>query len=112
VTTSTHADEYRTITCVLKAVRKAAGLTQQEAADRLDKPQSYVDRLYGGERRIDIVEFIILARAKEIDPMKMFRKIVKQVGIGWKRRDRAIRVEPSALSDGGSCHGEDAPRWK
>lgn len=37
--------------------RKKAGLTQQALADRLGKPQSFVAKYEGGERRLDVVEF-------------------------------------------------------
>jgi len=43
--------------------RKAAGLTQQALALRLKKPQSFVAKYEGGERRLDVVEFITVARA-------------------------------------------------
>lgn len=42
----------------LRALRAEAGLTQQELADRLGKPQSYVAKTEVAERRIDVVEFV------------------------------------------------------
>lgn len=42
--------------------RQKAGLSQQQLAARLKRPQSFVARLESGERRIDVVEFIVLAR--------------------------------------------------
>jgi transcriptional regulator with XRE-family HTH domain len=41
--------------------RKAAGLTQRELADRLNKSQSFVALIETSQRRIDIVEFIAIA---------------------------------------------------
>src|ERR1700733_5941936 len=43
--------------------RKAAGWTQRELADRLHKPQSFVAKDEGGERRIDVVEFLTVCQA-------------------------------------------------
>jgi len=43
--------------------RKSAGLTQAELADRLRCHQSFVARIESGERRIDVVELIVLTRA-------------------------------------------------
>ncbi|WP_240633804.1 helix-turn-helix domain-containing protein [Caulobacter flavus] len=43
--------------------RKEAGLTQRELADRLGKPRSFVSKIEGRERRIDVVEFIAIAKA-------------------------------------------------
>jgi len=47
--------------------RKSAGLTQQELAKRLHKPQSFVAKYEGGERRVDVVEFIEICKAIEAD---------------------------------------------
>lgn len=42
--------------------RIRAGLSQQELAAKLKRHQSFVARLESGERRIDVVEFTVLAR--------------------------------------------------
>lgn len=47
----------------LVAARKAAHLTQAQLAARLHQHQSFVARVESGERRIDVVELIVLARA-------------------------------------------------
>ena len=51
----------------LIAARKAAGLTQEQLAARLKQHQSFVARVESGERRIDVVELIVLARALGTD---------------------------------------------
>ena len=57
--------------------RKSAGLTQQELAKRLHKPQSFVAKYEGGERRIDVVEFVTICRALEVDPMRLLKALVR-----------------------------------
>ena len=47
--------------------RKSAGLGQDDLADRLKCHQSLVARIESGERRIDVVEFIVLSRALGFD---------------------------------------------
>ena len=47
----------------LVEARRAAGLTQAQLAQRLHCHQSFVARVESGERRIDVVELIVLARA-------------------------------------------------
>nr|WP_232272161.1 helix-turn-helix transcriptional regulator [Thiosulfatihalobacter marinus] len=47
--------------------RNKAGLSQQQLAARLKRPQSFVARLESGERRIDVVEFTVLARVIGFD---------------------------------------------
>jgi transcriptional regulator with XRE-family HTH domain len=60
----------------LVAVRHKAGIRQQALARKLGKPQSFVAKYEGGERRIDVVEFIAIARALGADPVKLFRAFV------------------------------------
>jgi transcriptional regulator with XRE-family HTH domain len=43
--------------------RKAAGLTQADLAARLRCHQSFVARVESGQRRIDVVELVVLVRA-------------------------------------------------
>jgi transcriptional regulator with XRE-family HTH domain len=57
-------------------IRKKAGLTQQELAKRLRRPQSFVAKYEGGERRIDIVEFLWLVRAMKADPTVVLRSLI------------------------------------
>lgn len=47
----------------LIAARKDAGLTQAALANRLKCHQSFVARVESGQRRIDVVELIVLTRA-------------------------------------------------
>jgi len=57
--------------------RKDAGLTQQQVADALGQYQSFVARLESGQRRIDVVELLDLARILKFDPVKALREIEK-----------------------------------
>ncbi|TNC89297.1 MAG: transcriptional regulator [Alcanivorax sp.] len=41
---------------LIKELRKSAGLTQIELAQKLDRPQSYVSKYESGERRLDVIE--------------------------------------------------------
>ena len=53
--------------------RKKAGLTQADVASRLGKPQSFVSKTELGERRLDVVEFVEVATAIGLDPMRLLR---------------------------------------
>lgn len=59
----------------LVAARLSAGLTQAQVATRLGKPQSFVAKVEGGERRLDIFELLDLARAIDIDLEGLLRGI-------------------------------------
>ena len=66
-------DEHARLIGLLVAVRKNAGIRQQALAKKLGRPQSFIAKYDGGERRIDVVEFAMIARALGADPVKLFR---------------------------------------
>ena len=66
--------------------RKAAGLTQHALALRVKKPQSFVAKYEGGERRIDVVEFVTIVRALGADPVKLFGDYVAGVPASKAKR--------------------------
>ncbi len=41
---------------LLRKIRKDAGLRQDDVAERLGRPQSFVSKYESGERRLDILE--------------------------------------------------------
>lgn len=51
-----YTKEYKEITKRLKQARIDSGFSQQEVADKLNKPQSYISKIESGERRLDVVE--------------------------------------------------------
>jgi transcriptional regulator with XRE-family HTH domain len=65
--------EYARLVEILVAVRHGSGVRQQALAKKLGRPQSFVAKYEGGERRIDVVEFIAIVRALGADPVKLFR---------------------------------------
>jgi transcriptional regulator with XRE-family HTH domain len=73
---SLKSPEYKRLVDVLVAVRKKAGVRQQALAKKLRKPQSFVAKYEGEERRIDLVEFIAIVRALDGDPVGLFREFV------------------------------------
>ena len=73
---SLKSPEYARLIEMLVAVRHDAGVQQQKLAAKLGKPQSFIAKYEGGERRIDLIEFIAIARALGADPMKLFRDFV------------------------------------
>jgi transcriptional regulator with XRE-family HTH domain len=74
---SIHSPDHLRLREVLIAARKAAGLTQDEVARRIRRPQSFVAKYEGGERRIDVVEFMTIARALGRDPRDVFDELVR-----------------------------------
>jgi transcriptional regulator with XRE-family HTH domain len=73
---SLNSPEYERLIAMLVALRHAAGIRQQKLAEKLKKPQSFIAKYEGGERRIDLVEFIAIARALDADPVMLFKDFV------------------------------------
>jgi len=65
--------------------RKAAGLTQRELSDRLHKPQSFVAKYEGGERRVDVVEFLTVCQAIGADSAKLLKALKNAIANGNHR---------------------------
>ena len=62
---------------LLVSRRAAAGLSQEEVACRLRRPQSFISKYESGERRLDLVEFIEIAEAIGFDPGKLLAELIK-----------------------------------
>jgi len=77
---SVHSPEQTAFGELMVAARRNAGLTQHKLAKRLGKPQSFVAKYEGGERRLDVLEFIAVARAIGADPTRLMRTLVKRSG--------------------------------
>jgi len=72
----------------MRAAREARGVTQQELAKRLGKPQSFVSKAEMGERRLDVVEYLHFMRAIEGEPHALLRQLEQDYRPVRRRRDR------------------------
>lgn len=62
MTKSLRTEGHAALTQALIAARKASGLTQQELAEQLGRSQSFVAKIELGERRVEVVELVEIAR--------------------------------------------------
>jgi transcriptional regulator with XRE-family HTH domain len=67
---------YEKLQGLLKALRKKQGIRQQELAERLGRVQSYVSKYEGGERNIDLIELIDVAKSIDLDPAVVISELV------------------------------------
>jgi len=74
-----HNDLYRRLIDRLAEARSEAGMTQQMLADRLDKPQSFVAKVEGYERRLDIFEFLEISNVIGYDPIPSLNEAWKEI---------------------------------
>lgn len=75
---SLHQPENRLLSELLAGARRKAGISQEILAKRLKRPQSFVAKYEGGERRLDVVEFLAIARAIGTDPIRLLRQIMRK----------------------------------
>lgn len=59
-------EAYGALLAALIAARKQAGLSQAALARKLDKPASFVGKYELGERRLDVVELMVILKQLEL----------------------------------------------
>ena len=81
MTKSVFTDNYTTFLKILVRSRKAVGMTQTELANKIKENQSYISKYENGERRLDVIEFIEIAKALGVDPLRVIDELVGN----WKK---------------------------
>jgi transcriptional regulator with XRE-family HTH domain len=59
----------------LVSAREKAGLTQHSLARRLGRHQSFVAKYEGGERRLEVIEFVQICRKIGVKPEQLLRRL-------------------------------------
>jgi len=60
---------------VLIAARKANGLNQTELAAALKRTQTFVSNYERGERRLGLVDFVLIARTLGVEPAELLKRV-------------------------------------
>ena len=68
-------DEYKTLLLRLVSARINAGLTQRELASRMNRPQSFVSKYERRERRLDVLDLVIVCRVLNVDACSLIQEI-------------------------------------
>ena len=71
--------EQRVLQQVLRQLRMSAGLRQEDLAQLLDEPQSFVSKYESGERRLDLIELRCIASAIGISLPDLVQRFEEQV---------------------------------
>lgn len=66
---------YRKIIELLVTTRKQFLITQQQLADRIEKPQSYIAKIEKYERKLDVLEFIELCEALGVKASELIQAV-------------------------------------
>lgn len=66
---------YQLLSSELRAMRKEAGLSQIELAQRLDKPQSFVSKYENNDRYLNFIEVLDVCEACNASPVELIEKL-------------------------------------
>lgn len=64
---SLHSDRQRELIAALVAQRKAKGLSQAAVAKELGRHQPFIANIENGQRRVDLLELLTIARIIDLD---------------------------------------------
>ncbi len=72
-----YQQRYQILIDRLISARKQANLSQAETAQQLGKPQSYIAKIEGRDRKLDILEYVELCDVLKIQPSEIIKIIEK-----------------------------------
>jgi transcriptional regulator with XRE-family HTH domain len=67
----------RAIVSAIAQARRAADLSQRQLSERLGVPANWIQRIESMERRVDVAEFIAIAKAMNVDPGILLARVLK-----------------------------------
>lgn len=73
---SIHSQRANGLRLLLRALRRDKKLTQQQLADKLGRPQSFVAKYEAGERQLDVVEWLAIVEALGANPLGFLRALL------------------------------------
>lgn len=69
--------EHQRLIALLSDARRKKGLTQAELAEMIGRPQSFIAKIEGGERRLEVLEFAHIARVLGLDAGSLLNSVVR-----------------------------------
>lgn len=63
----------------IQSARETAGLSQREVARRLNFHPTVLGKIERGERVLDVIEFVALAEALDVNPLELLRSYLNAV---------------------------------
>jgi transcriptional regulator with XRE-family HTH domain len=73
------SDAYTVALAQLVALRKEKGVSQVELARRIGKHQQFVSLVERRERRLDVVEYLVIVRALGGDPIALLGVLLENM---------------------------------
>lgn len=81
MTNTIHTAGQKALSEALAAARTKAGLTQAALGKILRCHQSMIARIESGQRRIDVVELVIICRGLDVDPSDILAVVAAEVSL-------------------------------
>ena len=104
---SVFTDRYTQFRLLLINARRAKQLTQVQVAKLLERPQSFVSKYEQGERRLDVVEFLDVAKALDIDISNFLQSLMKgTVAMSEENNYEQLKIEQIAKELNQASHTE------
>jgi transcriptional regulator with XRE-family HTH domain len=75
-----YSHAYAAFCRVLRQTRERQGLTQTVLAARLRRPQSFVAKVESGQRRLDVVELLAVAKGLRVSPERIIDSLIAEIG--------------------------------
>jgi transcriptional regulator with XRE-family HTH domain len=69
--------KHRALIAAVVEARNATGLSQREFAKKLGRTNNFVWRIEAGERQVNVLEFIEIAKAAGIAPDELIRRVAR-----------------------------------
>lgn len=76
---SIHLSAHRTVVAAFTKARIDAGLLQAELGLRIGRDQSFISNIERGQRRIDVLEALVIAKALNLDPIDFYARLIESV---------------------------------
>ena len=67
----------RAVASAIASARREAKLSQRQLAGKLGVPSNWIQRIESLERRVDVAEFIAIARSLDTDPLTLLSRVLK-----------------------------------
>jgi len=82
---SIYSSEQAKLQQLLRQIRRDAGLTQEDLAAKLKRPQSFVSKYESGERRLDVLELREICSTMNFTLMDFVKKMEQALRDSGKR---------------------------
>ncbi len=77
-----NSKEHKILLEQLYRLRIASGLRQQDLADLINVPQSFISKIESGERRIDMIELRMLCKQLDTDIIEFMKEFERRLDEG------------------------------